>query len=144
MILKFLTPKIREKPHFRRFLVCLAHIFEITSFCSKIIFDQQLFSYCWDRFNYPGSIVYFVLFLISTKGRKIGGLKDCREGGNIKKGRFFERGVSTPPQGHYVQVNSFEFMIFLIEKSYMIYQQINIFNKHYKNINPQNVDLRLN
>ena len=28
-------------------------------FCSKIIFDQKLFSYCWDKFDYPGSIVYF-------------------------------------------------------------------------------------
>ena len=26
-------------------------------FCSKIIFDQKLFSYCWDNFDYLGSIV---------------------------------------------------------------------------------------
>ena len=27
-------------------------------FCSKIIFDQKLFPYCLDKFDYPGSIVY--------------------------------------------------------------------------------------
>ena len=27
-------------------------------FCSKIIFDQKLFSYCFDKFDYRGSIVY--------------------------------------------------------------------------------------
>ena len=29
------------------------------SFCSKIIFDQQLFSYRRDKFDFPGCIVYF-------------------------------------------------------------------------------------
>ena len=27
-------------------------------FCSKIFFDQKLFSYCWKKFDYLGSIVY--------------------------------------------------------------------------------------
>ena len=27
-------------------------------FCSNIIFDQKLSSCCWDKFDYPGSIVY--------------------------------------------------------------------------------------
>ena len=31
-------------------------------FCSKIIFDQKLFSYCWEKFDYPGSIVYLSCF----------------------------------------------------------------------------------
>ena len=31
------------------FLIC---------FCSKIIFDQNIFSLCWDKLDYPGSIVY--------------------------------------------------------------------------------------
>ena len=31
------------------FLIC---------FCSKIIFDQKTFSLCWDKLDYPGSIVY--------------------------------------------------------------------------------------
>ena len=31
-------------------------------FCSKIIFDQKLFSYCWDKVDYPGSIVYLSCF----------------------------------------------------------------------------------
>ena len=30
--------------------------------CSKIIFDQKLFSYCWDQFDYQGSIVYLFCF----------------------------------------------------------------------------------
>ena len=30
--------------------------------CWKIIFDQKLFSYRWDRFDYPGSIVYLSCF----------------------------------------------------------------------------------
>ena len=31
------------------FLIC---------FCSKIIFDQKIFSFCWDKLDYTGSIVY--------------------------------------------------------------------------------------
>ena len=27
-------------------------------FCSKIIFDRNIFSLCWDKLDYPGSIVY--------------------------------------------------------------------------------------
>ena len=27
-------------------------------FCSKIIFNQKLFSYCWDKIESPGSIVH--------------------------------------------------------------------------------------
>ena len=34
-------------------------------FCSKIIFDQKLFSYCWDKFDYPGSIVYLSCLTLS-------------------------------------------------------------------------------
>ena len=37
-------------------------------FCSKIIFEQKLFSYCWGKFDFPGSIVY--LFCCSFR-RKI-------------------------------------------------------------------------
>ena len=35
------------------FLIC---------FCSKIIFDQKVFSFCWDKLDYPGSIVYLSCF----------------------------------------------------------------------------------
>ena len=38
----------------RHELLCVFFLF----FCSKIIFDQKLFSYCWDKFDYPGFIVY--------------------------------------------------------------------------------------
>ena len=31
-------------------------------FCSKIIFDQRNFSFCWDKLDYPGSIVYLFCF----------------------------------------------------------------------------------
>ena len=34
--------------------LCMIYAF----FCSKIIFDQKLFSNCWDKLDYPGSIVY--------------------------------------------------------------------------------------
>ena len=37
------------------FLIC---------FCSKIIFDQNFFSVCWDKLDYPGSIAYLFLLLI--------------------------------------------------------------------------------
>ena len=37
-----------------RHKICMIYAF----FCSKIVFDQKLFSYCWDEFDYPGSIVY--------------------------------------------------------------------------------------
>ena len=36
------------------FLIC---------FCSKIIFDQNFFSICWDKLDYPGSIVYLSCFV---------------------------------------------------------------------------------
>ena len=56
--------KIRETPHFWRFIVLfLAHIFEISSFCSKIIFNQQLFSYCCcNKIQLPGVHGILVLF----------------------------------------------------------------------------------
>ena len=31
-------------------------------FCSKIIFDQKLFPYCWEKYDFPGSIVYLSCF----------------------------------------------------------------------------------
>ena len=40
-----------------RHKLCMSYAFFIF-FCSKIIFDQKLFSYCWNRFDYPVSIVY--------------------------------------------------------------------------------------
>ena len=36
------------------FLICL---------CSKIIFEQKMFSLCWDKLNHPGSIAYLSCFL---------------------------------------------------------------------------------
>ena len=41
--------------------LCIICAFFIV-FCSKIIFDKKLFSYCWSEFDYPGSIVYFSCF----------------------------------------------------------------------------------
>ena len=37
--------------------LCMIYAF-FDFFCSKIIFDQKLFSYCLEKFDYPGSIVY--------------------------------------------------------------------------------------
>ena len=31
-------------------------------FCSKIFFDQKVFSFCWGKLDYPGSIVYLSCF----------------------------------------------------------------------------------
>ena len=39
-------------------------------FWSKIIFDQKLFSYCWDRFDYPGSILYLSCFVDNSKKKE--------------------------------------------------------------------------
>ena len=39
------------------FLIC---------FCSKIIFDQKIFSICWDKLDNPGSIVYLSCFLFDV------------------------------------------------------------------------------
>ena len=36
-----------------RHRICMIHAF-FDFFCSKIIFDQQLFSYCRDKSDYPG------------------------------------------------------------------------------------------
>ena len=44
-----------------RHRLCMIYVF-LDFFCSKIIFDQNLFSYCWDKFDYPGSIVYLSSF----------------------------------------------------------------------------------
>ena len=44
-----------------RHKLCMIYAFFLF-FCSKIIFDQKLFSYCWDEFNYPGSIVFLSCF----------------------------------------------------------------------------------
>ena len=40
-----------------RHKLCIIYAF-FDFFCSKIIFDQKLFSYCLEKFDYPGSIVY--------------------------------------------------------------------------------------
>ena len=32
-------------------------------FCSKIIFDQNFVSFCWDKLDYPGSILYLSCLL---------------------------------------------------------------------------------
>ena len=37
-------------------------------FYSKIIFDQNLFPFCWDELDYPGSIVYLSCYSIIYSG----------------------------------------------------------------------------
>ena len=44
-----------------RHTLCMIYAY-FDFFCSKIIFDQKLFSNCWDKFYYPGSIVYLSCF----------------------------------------------------------------------------------
>ena len=54
-----------------RYKLCMMYAF-LWFFCSKIIFDQKLFSYCCDKFDYPGSIVYlscWILLNVSWRGR---------------------------------------------------------------------------
>ena len=45
-------------------------------FCSKIVFDQKV-SYCWDKFDYPGSIVYLSCFGLDLPLPLICGRVDC-------------------------------------------------------------------
>ena len=45
-------------------------------FCSKIIFDQKLFSYCWDKIWLP--VVHFILVLFFLKINKRGVLISSR------------------------------------------------------------------
>ena len=35
-------------------------------FWSKMIFDQKIFSFCWDKLDYPGSIVCLSCFFVFT------------------------------------------------------------------------------
>ena len=48
-----------------RHKLCIIYAF-FDFFCSKIIFDQKLFSYCWDKFDYLGSIVYLSCSLVTA------------------------------------------------------------------------------
>ena len=41
---------------------CILYAF-VDFFVQKIIFDQNLSSYCWDKFDYQGSIVYLSCWL---------------------------------------------------------------------------------
>ena len=54
MKMVFMARIIRHK-------LCMIYAF-FDFFCSKLIFDQKVFSYCWDKFDYPGSIVYLSCF----------------------------------------------------------------------------------
>ena len=36
----------------------MIYAFFLICFCSKIIFDHKIFSLCWDKLDYPGSIAY--------------------------------------------------------------------------------------
>ena len=46
-----------------RHKLCMVYAF-FDCFCSKIIFDQKLFSYCWKKFDYQGSIVYLSCYSV--------------------------------------------------------------------------------
>ena len=50
MKMVFVARMIRHK-------LCMIYAF-FYFLCSKIIFDEKLISYCWDKFDYPWSIVY--------------------------------------------------------------------------------------
>ena len=52
-------------------------------FCSKIIFDQKPFSYCWDEFDYPGSIVYLSCWAWNWNTARIPTIRDQNKVTNI-------------------------------------------------------------
>ena len=51
------SPKMMFGARIIRHKLCMIYAFSYF-FCSKIIFDQKFFSLCWDKLDYPGSIVY--------------------------------------------------------------------------------------
>ena len=56
-VMRFKSLKMVFVARIIRHKLCIIYAF-FDFFCSKIIFDQKLFSYCLEKFDYPGSIVY--------------------------------------------------------------------------------------
>ena len=62
MKIAFVARTIRHKS-------CMIYAF-VYFFVQKSFLDHRLFSYCWDKFDYPGSIVYFSIVIGQTHNIK--------------------------------------------------------------------------